>query len=91
MLIAHRESAGMVGRAYLRIRPAESGVGLLTDLLTSEWTGDRKRLDRMDLEVLRTRLRHQMREDFKAGRVVLIQNWILSVTEARICALVSLV
>ena len=33
----------------------------------------------------------QVRDDFAAGRTVLVGGWVLSVTEARQCALFSLV
>jgi hypothetical protein len=32
----------------------------------------------------------QVRDDFAAGRTVLVDGWVLSVTEARQCALYSL-
>jgi hypothetical protein len=36
------------------------------------------------------RLRQLVRDDFSAGRTVLIDGWVLSVTEARQCALFSI-
>lgn len=35
-------------------------------------------------------LRHCIREDFKAGRTVTIDGWVLSETETRLCALKTL-
>ena len=36
------------------------------------------------------RLENQVRNDFSAGRTVILNGWVLSVTEARQCALFSL-
>jgi len=35
-------------------------------------------------------MEERVRADFAAGRVVVVRGWILSVTEARECALFSL-
>jgi hypothetical protein len=35
----------------------------------------------------RAHIAARVREDFAAGRVVLLDGWMLSVTEARLCAL----
>jgi hypothetical protein len=35
-------------------------------------------------------LLHRHSQDFEHGRFVKVQGWILSVTEARLCALVAL-
>jgi hypothetical protein len=38
----------------------------------------------------RPSMEQQVRDDFAAGRTVLVEGWVLSVTEARQCALFSL-
>jgi len=38
----------------------------------------------------RASLNDQVRDDFAAGRTVLVDGWVLSATEARQCALFSL-
>ena len=35
-------------------------------------------------------VRHQVRADFAAGRVVRVDGWLLALTEARLCALAAL-
>jgi hypothetical protein len=42
-------------------------------------------------ETIKTLLLNQQREDFEKGRIVKVQGWILSETEARLCALTTLV
>jgi hypothetical protein len=32
----------------------------------------------------------QIRRDFASGRVIVLENWMLSITEGRLCALVAL-
>jgi len=44
-----------------------------------------------DAPALRAYLKATIRNDFAAGRTVLLRGWMLSVTEARQCALFSLV
>jgi|SRR5579863_8736456 len=44
----------------------------------------------MDADALRSALVRQCKQDFSAGKIVTIDGWILSVTEARQCALFSI-
>ncbi len=44
-----------------------------------------------DTPALHARLKATIRSDFAAGRTVILKGWVLSVTEARQCALFSLV
>lgn len=78
-LIAHPESAAQLGRAYLAARPDEASASRLTSLILDERatvTGDEP-----------ARVTAHVGEDFEAGRVVVVNGWILSLTEARLCAL----
>ena len=58
----------------------------LTRLLLPGQTG----ISGLDDDTLRDRLRGQVVDDFNAGRVTLVEGWILSLTEARQCALLTL-
>lgn len=88
-VLARPELLGMLGEVHVR------AIGLHY----------RKSLpDAGDVEAMRTaimmnaeygpalpeQLRQQIRGDFGAGRTLLIDGWVLSVTEARQCALFSL-
>ena len=86
----HGESAEAVGREYLRSRPLERLL-----LAACRWTGVLLGLGPPEgdgppggrkVEMIRRRIRR----DFDRGRTVEVGGWILSLTEARLCALVAL-
>lgn len=74
----HRASAQRLGRAYLRCCPEEAEPGVLRRRL-----GLDRAAPAQDWSVA-------MAADFKAGRTVLVDGWVLSRTEARLCALALL-
>jgi len=41
------------------------------------------------IEALRARIRQQVADDFTVGRIVKVDGWRLSLTEARLCALIA--
>ena len=79
-------SAAAVGRAYLQLAPLEADARRLLRLICSSgpaWhTANAGRL--------RSLIARQQAEDFQQGRVVSVQGWTLSNTEARLCALAAL-
>lgn len=79
-------SAARIGHAYLRQAPREADERRLLALICpagGRWqTADTSRLRRM--------LARQQRDDFAQGRVVRVRGWLLSLTEARLCALAAL-
>ncbi len=85
-----RASAAAVGRAYLEGAPEEARRDVLLDRLCgprrSEWAA----LARSAPEELFAAIRSQHRSDFEAGRVASVDDWILSLTEARMCAIAAL-
>lgn len=85
-LVRYRQAAVRIGRAVLAARPNESDAEQLSRLLGLgfPWTDDRDAA--VELEALR--VRH--REDFLAGRVVVVGGFVLSETESRLAALVAL-
>lgn len=87
-LLAHRESARIVGLEYLRKYPHESDAGLLLDRIVA--AGGGAAILGVSGRSLRVRLDQTIREDFAAERVVILSGWVLSVTEARLCALATL-
>ncbi len=74
------------GKAYLAKFPAENHQDKLTDLLQNNhsFTGTQ------DAAAIRSYLNSEVENDFKTGKVVMVNGWVLSVTEARQCALLSL-
>jgi hypothetical protein len=72
-----------IGRGYLAAVPSEASEAELTSLII----GDGTKLGPLGLKEW---LDSRIRKDFDEDRVVSIGGWILSATEARLCALVTL-
>jgi hypothetical protein len=85
-VLAHDAHTEMLGRQYLRKVPAEADPDLLSELILSDlpWSASIG-TDTRDL------IREQVRRDFAEDRVVRLGQWMLSQTEARLCALTTLV
>lgn len=75
-LLPHRESARAIGLAYLAVAPEEKSAERL-----------RQQLGHLTDA---TTMAEQVRNDFATGRIVVIDSWALSITEARACALIAL-
>jgi hypothetical protein len=89
-LFKNQESAKIIGRAYLKIVPEENNKKELLSRLAITFDKIPGLYTEADPRNLRKRLRACRQEDFKEGRVITVNKYILSVTEARICALVLL-
>ena len=83
-LIDDREAAATVGHAYLFEHPGERQTETLLALLGDGNSQDLRGKD------LATWLRRRQIDDFAAGHTVELNGWILSETEARLCALAAL-
>jgi hypothetical protein len=88
-LFSRLDSAAAVGSAYLRVRPSEASVDRLLQELALAGL-DKDVLANVDAGMLSERVRASQVRDFAAGRVVELDGWILSETEARVCALAAL-
>jgi hypothetical protein len=86
---SNKESARVIGKRYLTMRPEESSLNRLTALIcrTPE---SYDQLAKTDTNTLRILLAEQQRDDFTNGRVMLVDGWILSETEVHLCAIASL-
>lgn len=89
-LFVHKESARMMGLAYLRLRPGEAEIGRLAETICSDAV-QRSQLAAADDARLRQWVRSRQMKDFEEGRRVKVNGWIVSLTEARLCALVALI
>jgi hypothetical protein len=89
-LLAHTESAKVIGGEYLRLYSQEADVNILIDQITSQIVASNVELFGMTDQHLRERLDDMVRADFAADRVVMLRGWVLSPTEARLCALAAL-
>ena len=76
------QTISAMGERYLRQYPQENTEQKLVELLTEDVS--RKQSD--FLESISSRIK----EDYKPGKTVTLDGWILSVTECRQCALFSL-
>ncbi|HJZ47064.1 MAG TPA: hypothetical protein VKE41_07850 [Roseiflexaceae bacterium] len=89
-LLTHTESAKVIGAEYLQQYPQEADTRILLDQIASHpAAGDVGLLGAID-ENLGQVLNRMVRQDFGADRVVELRGWILSRTEARLCALATL-
>ena len=75
------------GKAYLQKAPAENDddklVRLLADNSSIATSADEKTIHEY--------LDKKVKQDFETGNTVLVKGWVLAITEARQCALFSLV
>jgi hypothetical protein len=82
-----------IGHAYRADVPAESTPEALEATLriqSGHYGQGVRHLRYLTPASLRMTMEERVRADFAAGRVVVVRGWILSVTEARECALFSL-
>ena len=89
-LLAHQDSAKIIGAEYLRQYPQEAHVQILLDrIASSPAVSDGGLFGAID-QNLHKLLDRMIREDFGDDRVVKLKGWILAMTEARLCALAAL-
>ena len=75
------------GKTYLKKMPAENDDNKLIELLA----GNSSIADSSDEKLIHQYLDEEIKQDFEEGKTVLVKGWVLSVTEARQCALFSLI
>lgn len=77
-----------IGKEYLRISAAENKAATLTSLLLTDTSGKIRKFS-ADLDCYNF-LTEKVKADFTTGATLVLNGWVLSVTEARQCALLSL-
>ena len=89
-LLSDGAAVRAVGHAYLREAPGKTSPGWLAAVLHHDAFagGDLRALSD---DALRARLAASVRRDYDAMRIVRVDGWVLAVTEARLCALATLV
>jgi hypothetical protein len=75
------------GKAYLQKTPAENDNKKLIELLA----GNSSIADSSDEKAIHQYLDEKIKQDFAEGKTVLVKGWVVAVTEARQCALFSLI
>jgi hypothetical protein len=86
-IMQHRQSARAIGRSYLRASPAEASISRLLASLAADGLAKVRLGPPM---TLRAAAAHCIRNDFLQRRTVKVDGWVLSLTEARLCALCAL-
>jgi hypothetical protein len=84
-----RNSAKAIGRVYLVQTPDENDWQILVGRLLAESTISEHGMN--GSRGLVTEFKHQCANDFSEGRIVLLDGWMLSRTEARLCAVHALI
>jgi hypothetical protein len=89
-LLRHEASARIVGQAYLHVAPAEASEGVLTSHLLRAVATGRSAVRRATDRELRQVVARATKQDFLDGRTTQLDGWVVSITEARLCALSTL-
>lgn len=77
-----------IGAAYRKLVPADNEKQKLTDLILT--AADGKKVKASDWSGVEELISKKVHEDFVNRQVIILQGWVISVTEARQCALFSL-
>ena len=81
--LADKKTIAEAGIAYRKKFPKENDKMVLSNLLMGTGTSQNK-------SAIEKQLNDRVLEDFKTGKTVTAAGWVLSVTEARQCALYSI-
>ena len=90
-LFRHPGGAAGLGRHYLAAAAGEADTARLVTLVSRQLKELSEPVYRAPEAELRSALDEKVRTDFARGEVVMVDGWLLSVTEARLCALATLV
>jgi hypothetical protein len=82
------EELKAMGIKYREMVPAESEKQKLTDLLLTDNNG--KKIRASNTSLVETTISDKIRGEFNTNNTILVNGWVITVTEARQCALFSL-
>ena len=82
-----RDAWGTIGRSYIQAYPSEDNLDALIDILMADLGWIRVPGNE---ETLEKRLIERIQHEFEEVPLVRVEGWLLAPTEARLCALVSL-
>jgi hypothetical protein len=90
-ILPSQESARYVGEAYLASYPSERDRDFLVSILIADnYIADALRSYPHDSRLTAKAIARAVRSDFIERRIVKLDGWVLSLTEARLCALHTL-
>jgi hypothetical protein len=85
-----KEDAAILGIEYLNSAPEEADLYKIVDLICPNNSAKYVQLAHANSHQAHAIIVGWQREDFELGRIVNVAGWLLSETEARICALTAL-
>lgn len=80
--IWHEDTIKLIGSNYLRQVPKENNKQMLKNLILENISSSNSNLEKV--------IESQIKEDFETENSVMVDGWVLSMTEIRQCALYSL-
>jgi len=75
-----------IGKTYYLQTPAERGTDKLADLLSVDFAGNKIPSSSKEL-FIQNLMNQKINHDFETDHTVIVNGWVLTVTEARQCAL----
>jgi hypothetical protein len=88
-LLCDRKTIRMLGNAYLKLKPEETRDDvLLNDILAEK--PNKIFAKGQDTLMVESQIEKRIRQDFDTDNIVVVQGWVLSITEARQCAFFSI-
>jgi len=89
-LLCDQSTIRMLGRAYLKLKPDETNDDvLLNDMLPEN--SHKLFLKKQDILIAELQIEKRIKQDFDTDNIIVVQGWVLSVTEARQCAFFSVI
>src|SRR5258706_11078613 len=88
-LLCDNSTIGMLGRAYLKLKPDESCCGTLSNDLLGD-TANNVFSEDEDMAEVELQIEKRIIRDFETSNTVVLKGWVLSITEARQCAFFSI-
>jgi len=88
-LLCDDRTIGILGRAYLKLKPDESCCGTLSNDLLGD-TANNVVLENEDMAEVELQIEKRIKRDFETSNTVILKGWVLSITEARQCAFFSI-
>jgi hypothetical protein len=87
--ICDEKTIKQIGSEYLHTFPEENKPSRLRRQLLRDTNG-KEIASTTDVDILTLHLQKKIHEDFRTSHTVILKGWVLSLTEARQCALFSL-
>ena len=81
------QSARAIGHAYLEATPEEGTIDMIVSAIIQSNRAGRHGFDRKSDADILVSLKNQISEDFISDNVIQLNGWVLSRTEARLCAI----